>query len=142
MGKTCYTAGDEIIQLGIQVKWVGVGIVIGVVVIVVALILTTIHVGANPAVIQLVDHSASSPTTQHYVISGRVVNSGGSASNPVIIQITVTDPNGNILYTTTTSPEPSILQPGQEAPFVKQFTSDDLSGYAGNWDYRLGIQSQ
>ena len=127
----------------IQVKWVGVGIVIGVVVvIVVALMFTTLHVGANPANIQIVDYRSSTPITQHYVISGRAVNSGGSASNPVIIQITVSDLHGNILYTATTSPEPSILQPGQEAPFVKQFTSDDLSGYAGNWDYRLGIQSQ
>jgi hypothetical protein len=122
-----------------RLKWVAVGAGIGVVIMVV---LITFHVGANPANIQIVDYRTSTPITQHYVISGRAVNSGGSASNPVIMQITVSDPSGNILYTTTTSPEPSILQPGQEAPFVKQFTSDDLGGYVGTWKYQLGIQSQ
>jgi len=80
--------------------------------------------------------------TIHYVISGRAVNSGGSTSNPVVILITITDDSGNALYTTTTSPEPSILQPGQEAPFYKQITSDDLGGYKGSFRYEASVQQQ
>lgn len=70
-------------------------------------------------------------------IFGRIVNSGETATNPFTLTITIWDNNGATPYTTSTSPQPSIIQPGQEAPFVKHFTSDDLGGYRGSFEYQV-----
>jgi len=61
---------------------------------------------------------------------------------PVVLLITITDGNQNTLYTTTTSPDPSILQSGQEAPFYKQITSEDLGGYKGQFTYRVSVEQE
>lgn len=95
--------------------------------------------------VQIVDHRATYTggfITQHYAISGRVVNSGSGVSEPVTIGITINDPDGNILYTGTASPQPSILQPEQEAPFTHDVTNNDLGGYNGEWKYELNIINQ
>ena len=101
---------------------------------------------AKPANVQIIDHNlvhtSGSIFTLHYIESGRVVNSGGSASNPVMILLTVEDNGNNTLYTTTFTPEPSIVQPGQEAPFSKEFTSDDMGGYKGGFTTTISVERQ
>jgi hypothetical protein len=95
--------------------------------------------------VQVVDHRADVTGgffNQQNVISGRVANSGEGESGPVTIGITITDPSNNILYTSTTSPQPSILKPGQEAPFTKYIRPDEMGGYDGQYYYELNIQSQ
>jgi hypothetical protein len=89
----------------------------------------------------LVDYDAIRATYDPLTtFSGRVVNSGGKASNPVIVEITITDPNGNYLYSTTTSTQPSILQPNSEASFTKQVYDSQLGGYTGEWNYQIYLR--
>jgi hypothetical protein len=64
-----------------------------------------------------------------------------STSNPVSLGITITDPNGNVLYTGSATPEPSILEPGQEAPFTKYIRPAEIGGYSGEWNYELSVRS-
>ena len=99
----------------------------------------------QPANIQIASHNSvytGGFFDQHVVISGWVSNTGGSVSNPIIIGITITDPEGNILYTGSTYPQPSILQPREEAPFTKAIYPNEMGGYAGQWYYQLTVQSQ
>ncbi|MGA9841997.1 MAG: hypothetical protein WBQ25_06750 [Nitrososphaeraceae archaeon] len=87
-------------------------------------------------------HTGGEISGIQYIISGSAVNSGVSTSHPVILLITVLDDSKNILHITTTSPEPDTLQPGQEAPFYKQITYDDLGGYRGRFVYRVSVQQK
>ncbi len=98
-----------------------------------------------PAHVQILEQhpiKTSGFFTVHYIESGRVVNSGGSASNPIVILISIKDDANNTLFTTTTSPEPSILQPGQEASFSREFSTSDLGGYSGQFFVYATVQQQ
>ena len=95
--------------------------------------------------VQLVNHRGdwTGPFwDRHPIISGRVANSGEGESKPVTIGITLTDPSGNVTYTGTTSPQPSILSPGQEAAFTDEITTAEMGGYSGQYYYELAILSQ
>lgn len=97
-----------------------------------------------PAQIQVVDVNFDSNQgifVVDYYLSGRVINSGESPSNPIILQIRFTDGNGNNLLTGQTSPQPSILHPGQEAPFAKGFTNADINSYQGPMNYEITMLS-
>jgi hypothetical protein len=105
------------------------------------------NVPGEPASVQISDNSLTrtgggflSPT--NFAFSGDVVNSGGSASNQVVILNTVKDSSGNIIFTTTASPTPDILQPGQRAPFFKSFNTNDLGGYSGQFSAQGSIEQQ
>jgi hypothetical protein len=54
----------------------------------------------------------------------------------------ITDPSGNVLHIGTTSPQPSILSPGQEAPFTHDVRTYEMGGHNGPFNYELRIQSQ
>lgn len=93
-----------------------------------------------PAEIQVIDvNFDSNPgiSVVDYYLSGRVINTGESPSNPIVLQISFTDRDGDNLLTTQTSPQPSILQPGQEAPFGKEFTNVDINSYEGTMNYEI-----
>jgi hypothetical protein len=88
-------------------------------------------------------HTGGEISDIQYIISGSAVNSGVSTSHTVILLIIVLDDSKkHVLHTTTTSPEPDTLQPGQEAPFYKQITYDDLGGYRGQFVYRVRVQQK
>jgi hypothetical protein len=78
----------------------------------------------------------------HFVVSGHVINDGGSNSNPVQLQLVVTsNQTGNILYQTTFSPMPAILAPNEEGMFSQPFSTDDLGGYTGKFQYSVRVLS-
>lgn len=98
----------------------------------------------SPAEIKVVDvnfDSNEGATSVDYHLSGRILNTGESPSNPIILQIRLTDRYGDNLLTAQTSPEPSILQPGQEAPFGKEFTDADINSYEGPMNYEIILLS-
>lgn len=66
------------------------------------------------------------------IVSGRLINSGQTKSNPVILEISLTDANNNPLGTVNTAPTPSIIEPGMEATFSKD-VSPEIGEYNGNF---------
>jgi hypothetical protein len=97
-----------------------------------------------PPDIQLLDHETSrygGIITERYVITGNVTNAGGSQSNPILVGITISDMDGNILYTTNASTQPNILRPGERAQFSKNISDNDLEDYSGVWKYKLSVLS-
>lgn len=87
----------------------------------------------NPAKIQLlfsrVDHTSGYIFTTHYVVWGKVSNTGGTPSKPISIQIACTNTDsGAPLYSTTTPLRPSVLAPGDVGTFSQPISSNDLQG--------------
>lgn len=118
-------------------------IVLCIVVIITALALSwvvsfmTTPLSAEIQVIDVNFDSNQGVSAVDYYLSGRVINTGESPSNPIVLQISFTDRDGNNLLTTQTSPQPSILQPGQEAPFDTEFTNADINSYEGTMNYEI-----
>ncbi|MGD9672067.1 MAG: hypothetical protein AB7U98_01155 [Candidatus Nitrosocosmicus sp.] len=75
--------------------------------------------------------------SDNIVISGKGVNLGNGASNPITLTITIYNEDNVLLYSTQTSPNPSVVQPGQEATFVEYLSTDDLGGYRGSFEYQV-----
>jgi hypothetical protein len=75
--------------------------------------------------------------SDNIIISGKVVNSGNGASNPITLKITIYNEDNVLLYSTETTPNPSVVHPGQEATFVEYLSTDDLGGYRGSFEYRV-----
>ena len=96
---------------------------------------------ATPALLTMVDHDDTQNGYGEYTFTGRVVNSGDKASNPVTITISFEDNNKNIFYTTTTSTEPSIIQPKSEASFSKVVTDGETGGklLSEPWGYYVYV---
>jgi hypothetical protein len=94
--------------------------------------------------IEIVDLGSNSQLgllSDNIVVSGKVINSGDATSNPITLTIKIYNENNVLLYSTQTSPNPSILRPGQEADFIEYLTSDDLGGYRGNFEYVVELAS-
>jgi type IV secretory pathway VirB6-like protein len=93
---------------------------------------------ALPAKIQLlftrVDHTAGYIFTTHYVVWGKVANTGGTPSKPISVQINCNSNSGAPLYTTTILLRPSVLQPGDTGQFSQPVSSNDLQGTKYNFD--------
>jgi hypothetical protein len=93
---------------------------------------------ALPAKIQLlftrVDHTAGYVFTTHYVVWGKVANTGGTPSKPISVQIDCSSNNGAPLYTTTVPLSPGVLQPGDTGQFSQPISSNDLQGTKYNFD--------
>ena len=128
-------------------RWQGItiGVVSSVIVIFVIYVLFS-NMGVQPQIftprLEIIDLDSTRNSgffSDDISIFGRVVNTGQGATNPVTLTITVSDENGAILYTTSTSPQPSIIQPGQESAFVKHFTGDDLGGHRGSFQYVVEV---
>lgn len=101
---------------------------------------------AKPADVRVLDFNAEQTSgvifVFHFVVSGHVINDGGSNSNPVQLQLVVTsNQTGNILYQTTFSPMPAILAPNEEGTFSQPFSTDDLGGYTGKFQYSVRVLS-
>jgi hypothetical protein len=93
----------------------------------------SISANALPAKIQLlfsrVDHTAGYIFTTHYVVWGKVSNTGGTASKPISVQIACTNTDsGAPLYSTTIPLRPSVLGPGDVGTFSQPISSNDLQG--------------
>lgn len=86
----------------------------------------------TPANIQLlfvrIDHTSGYIFTTHWVVWGKVANTGGTNSNPLTVQISCSNSDGAPLYSTTTSLTPSTLGPGETGTFSQPVSSDDLQG--------------
>jgi hypothetical protein len=81
--------------------------------------------------------------TLHFVVNGHVINDGGSNSNVVQLALIITNnQTGGVLYQTTFSPLPAILTPNEEGTFSVPFTTDDLGGYRGTFNYSVNVESQ
>lgn len=90
-------------------------------------------VNVLPAKIQLlfsrVDHTSGYIFKTHYVVWGKVSNTGGIASKPISVQIACTNTDsGAPLYTTTIPLKPTVLGPGDIGTFSQPISSDDLQG--------------
>jgi hypothetical protein len=77
--------------------------------------------------VQVLDVNVAGKDTQTDTVSGRVVNSGNTVSHPIMLQINVTELNRIPLLSLITSPEPSIMQTGQEATYSKDFIRSGFS---------------
>jgi hypothetical protein len=93
----------------------------------------SISANALPAKIQLlfsrVDHTAGYIFTTHYVVWGKVSNTGGTASKAISVQIACTNTeSGAPLYSTTIPLRPSVLAPGDVGTFSQPISSNDLQG--------------
>jgi hypothetical protein len=89
------------------------------------------------------EHTGGLIFTLHYVVSGHVINDGGSNSNVVQLALVITNnQTGGVLYQTTFSPLPAILTPNEEATFSTPFSTDDLGGYTGPINYAARVISQ
>jgi hypothetical protein len=93
----------------------------------------SLSVNALPAKIQLlfsrVDHTAGYIFTTHYVVWGKVSNTGGTASKAISVQIACTNTeSGAPLYSTTIPLRPSVLAPGDVGTFSQPISSNDLQG--------------
>ncbi len=91
------------------------------------------NVNVLPAKIQLlfsrVDHTSGFIFTTHYVVWGKVSNTGGTASKPISVQIACTNTDsGAPLYSTTIPLKPSVLRPGDIGTFSQPISSNDLQG--------------
>jgi hypothetical protein len=76
-----------------------------------------------------VDHTAGYIFTTHYVVWGKVSNTGGTTSKPISVQIACTNTDsGAPLYTTTVPLKPSVLGPGDIGTFGQPISSNDLQG--------------
>jgi hypothetical protein len=73
------------------------------------------------------ESSNFSGDTGYYTVSGKVVNRGSDASDPITIAIKIYDINDSLLYSGTTSPQHNVLQPQQEVNFSAKI---DLREYA------------
>jgi hypothetical protein len=87
----------------------------------------------TPAKIQLlffrVDHTGGYIFTTHYVVWGRIANTGGTSSKPTSVQIACTNTDtGAPLYSRTIALVPSALGPGDIGTFSQPISSDDLQG--------------
>jgi hypothetical protein len=93
---------------------------------------------ALPPKIQLlftrVDHTAGYVFTTHYVVWGKVANTGGTPSKPISVQINCNSNSGAPLYTTTVPLRPEVLQPGDTGEFNQPVSSNDLQGTKYNFD--------
>jgi hypothetical protein len=93
---------------------------------------------ALPAKIQLlftrVDHTAGYIFTTHYIVWGKVANTGGTPSKPISVQINCNSNSGAPLYTTTVPLRPEVLQPGDTGEFNHPVSSNDLQGTKYNFD--------
>jgi len=93
---------------------------------------------ALPPKIQLlftrVDHTAGYVFTTHYVVWGKVANTGGTPSKPISVQINCNSNSGAPLYTTTVPLRPEVLQPGDTGEFSQPVSSNDLQGTKYNFD--------
>ncbi len=77
---------------------------------------------AKPVDVRVLDFNAEKTAgiifVFHYVVSGHVINDGGSNSNVIQLQLVITsNQTGNILYQTTFSQIPAILAPNEEGTF-------------------------
>jgi hypothetical protein len=93
----------------------------------------SLSVNTLPAKIQLlfsrVDHTSGYIFTTHYVVWGKVSNTGGTPSKPISVQIACTNTDsGAPLYSTTTPLRPSVLAPGDVGTFSQPISSNDLQG--------------
>lgn len=93
----------------------------------------------NPARIQLLffrtDHTSGYIFTTHYVVWGRVANTGGASSAPISVRIACTSTStGAPLYTTNIPLTPSVLRPGDIGTFSQPISSDDLQGTKYNFN--------
>lgn len=132
--------------------WMAIGITIGVILVIYAIFANTIGrtepgVPLSPARVTLLDsnveHTAGYIFTIHWLLTGHVINQGGSNSGVVQLSLTVTsDQTGGVVYTTTFSPVPAILSPNQEATFSQPFSSDDMGGYTGAFHYSVQVTGQ
>jgi hypothetical protein len=100
---------------------------------------TTAHaVSTTSAKIQLlfvrVEHIAGYIFTTHYVVWGKVANTGGTPSKPISVQIDCSSIKGAPLYTTTAPLRPAVLQPGDTGQFSQPVSSNDLQGTKYNFD--------
>ena len=121
--------------------------IIGIVFIVIFVIIVILPIwsSVSHSDIKIIDHNLEHTAgmfSVDYVLSGRVVNSGGGTSHPITLNIAFSDNNGNIIYNTTTSPEPSILGPSQEGSFSKHFTDSDIGKYTGSMSYKIQVISE
>jgi hypothetical protein len=93
---------------------------------------------ALPSKIQLlftrIDHTAGYVFTTHYVVWGKVANTGGTPSKPISVQINCNSNSGAPLYTTTVPLRPGVLQPGDTGEFSQPVSSNDLQGTKYNFD--------
>lgn len=67
-----------------------------------------------------------------YTVSGRIINTGDTMSNPILLKVTIATEGGEPLYDTQTAPNPSTLPPGQETSFSKTISTDDIGEYSGS----------
>lgn len=95
---------------------------------------------SGPANIVILE-TESSWTDNSAVVTGRIINSGHSKSNPVILEISVEDANRVSLGTTTTAPNPSVVEPGMEVTFSKDI-GHILGSYQGAYTYTVTILSE
>ena len=70
----------------------------------------------------------------HYVVWGKVANTGGTPSKPISVQINCNSNSGAPLYTTTVPLRPEVLQPGDTGEFNQPVSSNDLQGTKYNFD--------
>ena len=95
-------------------------------------------VSTAPPKIQLlfvrVDHTAGYVFTTHYIVWGKVANTGGTASKPISVQIDCSSSSGAPLYTTTVPLRPEVLQPGDTGEFSQPVSSNDLQGTKYNFE--------
>jgi hypothetical protein len=86
---------------------------------------------AMPTKIQIlftrVDHTSGYVFTTHYVVLGKVANTGGAPSKPISVPINCNSNSGAPLYTTTVPLKPGVLQPGDTGEFSQPVSSNDLS---------------
>src|SRR6478672_9497096 len=81
-------------------------------------IFTTARPSLAQGDVEIIGHNATFlGSTGYYTLSGKVVNKGSDPSGPVTIGIKITDNENGLLYSGTTSPQPRVLQPQQEAYF-------------------------
>ena len=67
--------------------------------------------------------------TIHYVVSGHIKNVGLLPSGQIQLRIVFSTDSGAILWTTTVTPTPESLGPGETGFFSLQYSTDDLGGY-------------
>ena len=105
---------------------------------------------SSPANVQILDsniqHTEGQIFTLHCVISGHVIDNGGTESGPIRLRIAVISdvykgsdaPEGYTLYETTVHPTPGVLAPNQEGEFSVSFTL----GPGASFHYTAEVEAQ
>ena len=122
----------------LQILILVVVLAVGTVIIVTVLALIPL---SGPASIVILDTDSVWTDSGSLIISGRLINSGHTRSNPVILEISLADANNSPLGTASTAPNPSIIEPGMEATFSKDVSHLLPDNYAGRYNYLVTVLS-